>query len=497
MMDEPYFHAKHDGDQVETRGSHSCLLGHQIDCGQNGKPDGIFAQWAWDGTQLTVSNDRYGFHPLFYYCRDGEIGVSPSIPRLIREGAPTELDDAGLAVFLRLGFFIGEDTPFKHIRALPPDALLEWDGSLRLLSGGYAPGKPQPAISRDKAIDTYIALFRQSIQRRLPPDGHFALPLSGGRDSRHILFELLHNGCRPERCVTARHYPPRSNEDARVAAALTHELDLPHVVLEQKESWFKAEYRKNLITNLCADEHAWYMVAADYLAENFQVVYDGIAGDVLSAGLFITPELLKLFESGQSADIADELLQDQNEGTLKSLLTPGMHARFGRERAVSHLQSEIEKHLGAPNPVGSFFFWNRTRREIALVPYGLLGSLPKVFSPYLDHDLYDFLVSLPAAMLADHTFHSDTLRRAYPQYAQIPYEDKKAAPADTFDCNARFGRELAWRLLPGMPSRMMRNGFLFPRLLASLLSRRFSASTIWHTPLALYLHQLESLSQQK
>lgn len=497
MMEEQYFHAKHNGDQVETRGGHSCLLGHQIDCGQSRKPDGVFTQWKWSGTRLTVSNDRYGFYPLFYYCRDGEIGVSPSIPSLIKEGAPTELDEAGLAVFLRLGFFIGEDTPFKHIRALPPNALLEWDGSPRLLSGGYALGKPQPAVSRDKAIDTYIALFRQSIQRRLPPDGHFGLPLSGGRDSRHILFELLHNGCRPERCVTTRHYPPRSNEDARVAAALTHELDLPHVVLEQKESWFKAEYRKNLITNLCADEHAWYMVAADYLAEDFQVTYDGIAGDVLSAGLFITPDLLELFESEQSADIANELLQDQNEGTLKILLTPEMHARFKRELAVSHLQSEIEKHFGAPNPVGSFFFWNRTRREIALVPYGLLGSLPKVFSPYLDHDLYDFLVSLPAAMLADQTFHTDTLRRAYPQYAHIPYEDKKAPPVESFAAKAQFGRELAWHLLPGMPSSMMSNGFLFPRVLASLLSRRFSASTIWHSPLALYLHQLESLSQQK
>ena len=499
-MDDIYFYAKRQGPQIKTRGTPTCLLGHQIDSGPSRKPDGIFVHWSWDGARLTVQNDRYGFFPLFYYCKDGEIGVSPSIHRLIKEGAPTAFDEAGLAVFLRLGFFIGEDTPYEHIRVLPPNATLEWDGTLKLLSDGYTLGEPNFTISRDEAIDTYIALFRQSIQRRLPPHERFAIPLSGGRDSRHILFELLHQDHRPVTCVTIESYPPRSNEDAEVAAAITRELGLAHVLLSQRESWFKAEYKKNFATSFCSDEHTWYLGASDYLAKNFEVAYDGIGGDVLSAALFVNSRRLGLFESGNTENIANEMLQDQNEATLAALLTPEMYARCSRKLAISNLQVEIGKHLCSPNPVGSFFFWNRTRREIALVPYGLLGSLPHVFSPYLDHDLFDFLVSLPVAMLADHAFHTDTISRAYPQYAHIPYQGE-IAQDDGHDLNAhlllkaQFSRDVAKYMLFTKPSRMMRNSYLFPRLLASLVSRKFSAHAIWYTPTALYLRQLESLPE--
>ncbi|SFU46374.1 hypothetical protein SAMN05216417_104136 [Nitrosospira multiformis] len=495
-MNEAYFYVRRDGTRFETRGSPNYFLGHQIATGRNARPDGIFAGWSWGNHKLAVHNDRYGFYPLFYYCKGGEFCISPSIVRLIKEGADTTLDDAGLAVFLRLGFFIGEDTPFKYIRALPPAATLEWDGGvLKLASGGYVTGKSFAAISRDEAIDRYIQLFRQSIQRRLPPEEHFAVPLSGGRDSRHILLELLHNGCRPTHCLTTEHFPPRSNEDVRVAAALTHELGLSHIILEQKDSWFKAENRKNPITNFCSDEHAWYMVASDFLTENFRVTYDGIAGDVLSAGLFVTPLLLNLFRSNDSEAIANEMLRGPGEKVLEVLLTHEMYSHAGWGLAVAHLQSEIEKHLDVNNPIGSFFFWNRTRREIALVPYGLLGSLSKVFSPYLDHDLFDFLTSLPVAMLEDQTFHTDTILRAYPQYAHIPYEDKKAPNVDASGSKAVFGRALARYLLLRKPSHFMRNSFLMPRLFLALLSSRSSTSTGWYAPLALYLYQLESFSR--
>jgi hypothetical protein len=70
-----------------------------------------------------------------------------------------------MAVFLRLGYFIGEDTPFRSIRTLPPDATLEWKDGRLSVSGRYAFGKPQ-SLARD-AADHYSLLFRESIRRRI------------------------------------------------------------------------------------------------------------------------------------------------------------------------------------------------------------------------------------------------------------------------------------------------------------------------------------------
>lgn len=106
MMNKPYFFAKIQNNKVETKGGNSCLLGHKIDYTPGRKSDGIFVEWSWDGNRLTVENDRYGFYPVYYYCNGDEICISPSIMRLLEEGAPRELDYTALSVFLRIGFYI-------------------------------------------------------------------------------------------------------------------------------------------------------------------------------------------------------------------------------------------------------------------------------------------------------------------------------------------------------------------------------------------------------
>ncbi|PWF47921.1 asparagine synthase [Massilia glaciei] len=474
------------GARFTTAGSASRTLGHRV-----GGADGVFAHWTWVGQRLTAGNDRHGFYPLFYASWDGSFAISPSIDRLLALGAPAMLDTRALSVFLRLGFFIGEDTPFEHIRAMPPGAVLEWDGALRIAKVAPSPTARHDQLARDEAIDTYIALFRAALERRAP-GGQFVVPLSGGRDSRHILFELLRQGHRPYHCLTTAHYPPRGGEDVRVAANLARGLGLPHVVLAQRQSWFAAERRKNPLTSFCSDEHAWYMVAADHLNARPDLgVYDGIGGDVLSAGLFVTARRRALFEAGDPRAIAAHLL-NADETVLARLLAPAFQRDVGRERALEHLGNELAKHLGRPNPVGAFYFANRTRREIALVPYGLLGAMPQVFSPYLDHALVDFLGALPLAMLADGAFHNDTIARAYPQFAHIGYEEKDGPAADARACRAGFGRELARELLGCAPSTLLNQRFLRPRLCAGALTDKWAAASHWYAAMALYLHQLDA-----
>jgi hypothetical protein len=120
--------------------------------------------------------------------------VSPSLVKLVEAGAPTGFDEAALAVFLRLGFFLGDDTPFQSIRTLPRTARSPEAGTVTI-SGGYRFVRPQ-RLSRDAAIDGFIDLFRQAMSRRPPVGQDVVVPLSGGRDSRHILLELCESGHR-------------------------------------------------------------------------------------------------------------------------------------------------------------------------------------------------------------------------------------------------------------------------------------------------------------
>ena len=167
MPDQTYLHIRTREGGPETRGTAAYSLGHKIDRGRYVKPDGVFFEWSWDGRQLTACNDRYGFYPLYYCYRRGEVFLSPSIREILAQGAPNDFDYDALSVFLRLGWYLGEDTPFKYIKLLPPDATFVYKDGLLNVSGNYTTKKPIH-ISEDDAIDEYIRLFRQSMKRRLP-----------------------------------------------------------------------------------------------------------------------------------------------------------------------------------------------------------------------------------------------------------------------------------------------------------------------------------------
>ena len=81
-----------------------------------------------------------------------------------------------------------------------------------------------------------------------------------------------------------------------------------------------------------------------------------------------------------------------------------------------------------PNPIASFFFWNRTRRDIALYSFGMFSHETTVFAPYLDHAVFDFLFSRPGEMLVDKQFHVDTISHAFPAAAGIAYARSEGDP---------------------------------------------------------------------
>lgn len=454
--------------RVSATGTLACLAGHRV-----GGDDGVYAGWSWDGSGVRVEHDRYGMFPLFRWESAGGLVLSTDLLELLELGAPRTLDFDALAVFLRLGFFLGDDTPFASIRA----------------AAAPRPVAAASHLSKRAAVDGYVDLFRRAIRRRLPA-GPFVLPLSGGRDSRHILYELIEAGHPPARCVTVRHFPPRGNEDAEVAQALCQRLGLAHVVLEQPPDRIDVERRKNLRTHFCTEEHAQFLVLADYLSSTTADTFDGIAGDVLSQSGYANPALLALFRHGDVRGVAECLLRGHGnvvtERALARLVAPHLHVELSRERAVARLEREIATHLEAVNPIASFYFWNRTRREIALHPYGLQRA-STTFAPYLDRDVFDFLCSLPPELTIDRTLHSDAIATAFPAYADIGYEQRSQRNED-----AAAQRTLARGLLRMLGRSGGRRLVNRRGLLPSVAWTAATGSTrrLWNVPFAIWLDQI-------
>jgi hypothetical protein len=123
----------------------------------------------------------------------------------------------------------------------------------------------------------------------------------------------------------------------------------------------------------------------------------------------------------------------------------------------------------------------------------MLRSVPSVYVPYLDHEVYDFLVSLSPEVMLVQGFHDKAIARAYPQWAGIGYEHKNVPDYDRASYYAAATRALAAKVLVRRLPRSLARWSANLRLLAALFDRRRAAQSYGYARRLLYLLQLFEL----
>jgi hypothetical protein len=482
---------------ITISGSPIAFFGYKIDGGDSHISDGIWTEWKFENNRFELKNDRYGFYPMYYFNTNDSFGVSPNIFDVLRECPSVELNDPAISVFLRLGFYIDNDTPFKNIHTVPPASrlLLNADGfTIESLKGFQTTNNYR--MSRSAAVKVYGEIFQsEMLKYNLDINEKIVLPLSGGRDSRHILFALLKNGSAPDFCITVKPEPPKSSEDMVVASIVTKYLNISHHILMQTHGMLEAELKKNVITNLCSDEHSWILPVRNYLDNNSHtIVFDGIGGDVLSQSSFLNKKRLDLYEADRLCELAEDILG--SEGYLPKMLQRSYYRKWNRELAVNHLVVELKKYSNRINPIGQFFFWNRTRREIALSSYCILNRKCHVYAPYLLQNIYDFLSSLPVSYVLDGKFHTDAISIYYPEYAHLPYETRSAPDTVSNKIDIRkYVYEVVKYCMFSRASNNMINcsSFVLPRAIKGLVDSVYGTNLKMYLNKSVYLAQLANL----
>lgn len=479
-----YFKLRRGGDGVIVSGLESVEYG--------ARENGVYAWWRWDGERFELGNDGYGFYPIYILkMRDG-FAVSPSVGKLLEFSEEKKLDSEALAVFLRLGWFIGEDTAFESIRALPAGAIFEWEGGVERVKRSGIEFTERAVIGEREARKVYADLFSEAMGRRLYGDKRRVVPLSGGCDSRHILLEMVKRGERPEVCVTLEHPPPRPDEDVRIAKMVCERLGQKHLVIRQTGRAFEKEIRKNELTGYAALEHGWFVPLGEIEEIRGADVYDGIGGGVLSAGLFLTGKRLELVRRGDWNALAEELMKP--EGYLGAILSREFAAVATRQRAKERIIEELEKHRKAANPITAFYFMNRTRRCIAVCPYRLLPSDVRVITPFLDEAVVRFLMSLSPELLLDHRFHTMTIAEAYPEFADLPYESKNKPPKHDGAYYRRYALDILSNAFTSRRCKLTRLSFSFTRALPAAVIPHRTPTVAYFGELAVFLQQLERIA---
>ena len=440
--------------------------------------NGIFTLALWNTADrlLTLTVDRYGFRPLYYYhdARRGVLAFASDLRAILATGLPTlRVNWHAVNTFLHFGHLLGEETLFESICRVPPAGVLTFQGNeVRLHRYWRLVDLPvRDNMPMKEAVDGCVACFRQAIQRRLgaSPAKHIML-LSGGQDSRHIAAELKRQGCEFTAYTTTGFSP--TVEDKVLADRAARALGIPHRYVPLPKEGFLSRYwpRANALMDYETDLHQWILPLVDNLSGEPHINYDGIVGDVCLSSIFLNPRDYRLAREGRLDQLARQVLEGQH---WLPIYHPSIARHLDRGLLYETVRARFQAFAGHPNLINFTYMSGRTTRAIPLFAFKLVSLKAESFYPFADNDYFEFAMSIPPEHKLDGRMHRRVLDRAYPELRDIP--TTKEIDLRDYSCDEigyhrqkrRYLREGLWKMLQGRPWIYDRRA-AFPRLLRDL-----------------------------
>ena len=161
--------------------------------------DGMFAFALWDDKEqkLFAARDRFGEKPFYFFCDNNRFVFASEMKALWAAGISKKADEKMLLNYLALGYVQNandkEQTFFENIYSLPPGHFLYFDKNIfdYQVHSYWSINKEETIlITPEKAVAKFAELFHTSVQRRLRSDVPAGSSLSGGIDSSAIAAEV-------------------------------------------------------------------------------------------------------------------------------------------------------------------------------------------------------------------------------------------------------------------------------------------------------------------
>ncbi|MGM0649694.1 MAG: asparagine synthase (glutamine-hydrolyzing) [Bacteroidota bacterium] len=155
--------------------------------------NGCFALAIWDSNkgQLTLSRDRLGIKPLYYYQNDDFLAFASEMKALLEYPVPRKLDTASLYAYFQLNYIPDNHSMLQNVHKLMPGKTMIITQQGITEETYYRLPAPQTgkmyADSYDNAVKELRKRLDASVKRRLLSDVPLGAFLSGGIDSSVIV----------------------------------------------------------------------------------------------------------------------------------------------------------------------------------------------------------------------------------------------------------------------------------------------------------------------
>lgn len=283
------------GVQFITKSDTEVLLQLYIDKGVEAlkELDGFFAFCIYDKEEDSyfIARDRFGIKPLLYYKDDTQFIFGSELKAILEFPIEKEVDKASLTQFFQFNYIPEPNSIFTKVKKLLPGHSIKIKGGAIEIKKYY-----EFYINQKNSKDSYSVakqkvkqLLEESVEKRMISDVPIGSFLSGGIDSSII---------------------------ATIASRLTPNLHTFSVGFKDEPYFDETKYAK-LVANKIKSEHTVFSLSNNDLYEHFEQVLDYIDepfADSSAINVFLLSKYTKeQVTVALSGDGADELFSGYNK----------------------------------------------------------------------------------------------------------------------------------------------------------------------------------------
>lgn len=399
--------------------------------------DGMFAFAIWDDTEQTLfaARDRLGEKPFYYWFNGQELLFASEMKAFWAAGIEKRINEQLLFNFITLGYTQNPanpmETPYRHVYKLPAASFFTYtlrkQKDIVPVKYWQVENTAGTSISEEEALSRFTALFTQSISKRLRSDVPLGTSLSGGLDSSSIavmINQLQHQGTGLQTFSAV--FPGFETDESSYIHLLASQTGIENFTVCPAAEGFIHDFEK-----LCyhqegfmgsASVYAQYKVYELAKEHRIKVLLDGQGADEMLAGYqkyyhWYWQQLYSTDKNLLKNEIAAaRQLGVQDEWNWKNKLSATWPVAAGkyvkRNRKKKQLQSGgIEKQFAADygtsyyqlplqNSLNNVLHYNTFKNGLEeLLQYADRNSMAhggEVRLPFLNHQLVEFIFSLPA-----------------------------------------------------------------------------------------------------
>jgi len=417
--------------------------------------DGMFAFVIWDGKEkkLFAARDRFGQKPFFYALNEKEqqFAFASELKAFKGLGLLSTINERQLLLFLSNGFTNDPTEPintfYKSIFQLPP-AHYMWvdpssaDGMLLIKCWWDLDKEQKHQIKDADAIESFRELFKQSLKRSLRSDIPIGTCLSGGLDSSSIVAltsSMNQNGDGYK--VFSAVFPGFEKDESGYSTIVAKQFGLKQfttgvMYLPDELETFLYHQDEPVAS---ASAYAQFKVFELAKTEGIRVLLDGQGADEILAGYpkyvhwFLQEMLMNnrnQFSKEKSALRANGVPFQWNWKNYLAAVLPAHAAIRLEKRALRKIKasSEFNKEFIRSNhnhdliykpfvaKLNDLLYFNACQGGLQeLLRYADRNSMAhgcEVRLPFLNHELVEFIFSLPSLLKIRNGYSKWILRKS-------------------------------------------------------------------------------------